>query len=51
MTKASVISNNSLMYVDRFCLIDFVCEFGGEGKGSLWRVENIGENDKKIRIF
>ena len=28
-----------------FCIIlDFVCEFGGEGKGRVWGVENMREN-------
>jgi hypothetical protein len=29
----------------------FVWEFGGEGKGKLWRVGNMGENGKIFHIF
>lgn len=31
--------------------LGFVRKFGGEGKGRLWRVRNIGENDKIFHNF
>jgi len=40
-----------LQQVTYFIALDLVWEFGGEGKGRLWRVGNMGGNGKIFHIF